>query len=474
MADIRRNGQVTDSVTLEERVDEAILGDHTDLTVRLDKDLGSNKELFAQLYVALRPSVVSQAYRYLNDRRDVDEVVQETFLRLFLALPELETAGQALAWCRRTVTNQCIDRYRASARRPTLSPLEWMPESAAAVEDEDRLTAAEDAAVVREALARLTPTHRQALLLREVEEKSLPEIAAELGIGEAAVKHVLYRARKALRKILEASETLKITAGLVAMVLLGTGIAVGTGSRQHTTQLDGLQAGLPVLAGPLAPTENDAASLPHRVLAKVTPGPRRVIVRKPTVPVVPAAPSSAAPTRVALAPAKTLTSAVHAAVSGVVKTIAKAPTRTPVAHIAPLSLVVNGIASSPRVDLTRVSANALALNFASASFPSALGLVLSPSSPAATTATITATDGSAAQRLLVWQYLSYTTDDAGRVIFTGLGVGNDDTSPGANVSRFAGLTSSATQRTLVSVHVTLTADLKSIWSASATVVDLDG
>ncbi len=61
---------------------------------------------------------------------------------------------------------------------------------------------AEDAAVVRDALARLAPLHRAALVKREIEEKPLPVIAAELGVAEDAVKHLLFRARRALRRLL--------------------------------------------------------------------------------------------------------------------------------------------------------------------------------------------------------------------------------------------------------------------------------
>ena len=69
---------------------------------------------FAGLYIRHRSSFTSHARRYLRDQRDAEEVVQEAFLRLFLALPELETELQALAYCRRTITNLCIDRFHVS------------------------------------------------------------------------------------------------------------------------------------------------------------------------------------------------------------------------------------------------------------------------------------------------------------------------------------------------------------------------
>jgi RNA polymerase sigma factor (sigma-70 family) len=166
-----------------------------------DRNLGADPHDFAGLYIRHRSSFATHARRFLRDPRDVDEVVQEAFLRLFLALPELGTELQALAYCRRTVTNLCIDRYRADKRRPRLVNIETLPANDFPDEElDDPVVQAEDAAFVREALSLLSPLHRDALVKREIEEKSLPVIAQELGVPEESVKHLLHRARRALRR----------------------------------------------------------------------------------------------------------------------------------------------------------------------------------------------------------------------------------------------------------------------------------
>jgi RNA polymerase sigma factor (sigma-70 family) len=163
--------------------------------------LGADPHDFAGLYIRHRSSFAMHARRFLRDPRDVDEVVQEAFLRLFLALPELSSELQALAYCRRTVTNLCIDRYRADKRRPRLVNIDTVPQNDLAEEElDDPVVQAEDAAFVRDALSLLTPLHREALVKREIEEKSIPVIAEELGVPEESVKHLLHRARRALRR----------------------------------------------------------------------------------------------------------------------------------------------------------------------------------------------------------------------------------------------------------------------------------
>jgi RNA polymerase sigma factor (sigma-70 family) len=188
---------------IDDPIFSAALPDSADDEAASARRIGSDPHDFAALYMRHRWSFALHARRFLSDKRDIDEVVQEGFLKLFLAMPELETELQALAYARRTITNLCIDRYRADQRRPRLVDLETAPVDAF-VEDEeiDPVVAAEDAAIVREALAQLSPLHREALLKREVEEKPLPQIAAELDIPVEQVKHVLHRARGALRRLL--------------------------------------------------------------------------------------------------------------------------------------------------------------------------------------------------------------------------------------------------------------------------------
>ena len=85
----------------------------------------------------------------------------------------------------------------------------------------DRITAAEDAAIIRQALALLSPAERKALVMWEMDGRTTAEIAAELGIKESSVRHTVSRARASLRTILS---TLIIDEerGLTALDLLST------------------------------------------------------------------------------------------------------------------------------------------------------------------------------------------------------------------------------------------------------------
>lgn len=193
---------------LDDSVAEAILGDASadNNEAQPDRKLCSTSD-FASIYIRSRSALEYRARSFLSDPRDIEEVVQETFLRLVLAMPELEYEWQAHAFCRRALTNLCIDRYRRDRRRPQVYDLDAgnVIDIAADEYADHPVLRAEDAAIVREALAHLSPLHRAALVKREIEEKPLSVIATELDVPEESVKHLLFRARRSLRRLLTGS-----------------------------------------------------------------------------------------------------------------------------------------------------------------------------------------------------------------------------------------------------------------------------
>ena len=168
----------------------------------------------------------THANRILKDSLRADEVVQDAFIKVMLAAPELASAEHALSYLHRTIENLCIDLFRAEGRRPNLVALD---DATAEVESQWQdqgdhsqvMTAAEDAAIIRQALALLSPAERTALVMWEMDGRTTAEIAAELGIKESSVRHTVSRARASLRTILS---TLIIDEerGLTALDLLST------------------------------------------------------------------------------------------------------------------------------------------------------------------------------------------------------------------------------------------------------------
>ncbi len=177
-------------------------------------------------YIEHRSELLAHANRILKDSTRSEEVIQDALIKVMLASPELDSADHALAYLHRTIENLCIDIFRIEGRRPNLVVLDDATsevESAwqANQDFSEVVAAADDAAIVRKALAMLSPAERAALVMWEMEGRSTQEIAKELGIKESAVRHTVSRARASLRKVLS---TLVIDEkrGLTALDLLST------------------------------------------------------------------------------------------------------------------------------------------------------------------------------------------------------------------------------------------------------------
>ena len=168
----------------------------------------------------------THANRILKDQTLADEAVQDAFIKVMLAAPELQSAEHALGYLHRTIENICIDLFRAEGRRPNLVLLDdanaeieanWQD----AGDHSQGISAAEDAAIIRQALALLSPAERTALVMWEMDGRTTAEIAAELGIKESSVRHTVSRARASLRSVL-ATLIIDEERGLTALDMLST------------------------------------------------------------------------------------------------------------------------------------------------------------------------------------------------------------------------------------------------------------
>lgn len=157
---------------------------------------------FANIYTRYRPHLERHARRFLRSQTQVDEVVQDAFLYLMVTLPELDSELGVLRFLKWKVKNLCIDVIRASNRAQFNSIDEVAEPESNDPEIGSEIEHAEDAAIVRLALSKLNPRHREVLLASMYEEKSTREIAAQVGLSENATLQLIHRARAAFKKAL--------------------------------------------------------------------------------------------------------------------------------------------------------------------------------------------------------------------------------------------------------------------------------
>lgn len=155
---------------------------------------------FSNIYVRFRPHLISHARKFLREESQAEEVVQDAFLYLMTALPELDSELGVLRFLKWKTKMLCLDvlRHAHSGLNPSLVPLsdDVVDESQLV----DSLERADDAAVIRLALAKLSPRHREALIATIYEEKSHEEVAHQMGLEGNAFRQLLFRARAAFRR----------------------------------------------------------------------------------------------------------------------------------------------------------------------------------------------------------------------------------------------------------------------------------
>lgn len=156
--------------------------------------MSNEPEQFEELVREHQAMVFSMACRYLRNRALAEEIAQEVFLQLYKKLPELESPDHVLHWLRWVTAHRLIDHSRHEKRRPQ-SPLESVPEPAAASSERDPLLAD----MLRQLVAELPENARVVMILRYQEDLDPMDIARALDMPIATVKSHLQRSLALLR-----------------------------------------------------------------------------------------------------------------------------------------------------------------------------------------------------------------------------------------------------------------------------------
>ncbi len=138
-----------------------------------------------------RASLTSLAYRMLSSSAEAEDAVQDTWLRWSGA--DATALEDARAWLTTTTVRLCLDRLKSARARRETYPGTWLPEPVLTTAPLD-LESIQFGFLVL--LERLDPRERAVFLLHQVFDYSHAEIAAMLGMNEAASRQALHRAKK--------------------------------------------------------------------------------------------------------------------------------------------------------------------------------------------------------------------------------------------------------------------------------------
>ncbi len=180
--------------------------------------LQGDRDLFRVIVEREGPSMVRACYRILGSREDAEEAAQEAFVMAYRSLGSWRAEGNLGAWLSRIAVR--IALRKAAARRTVV----WIDPAAPAstieraaldhggtrslvLDPAAAVLAAESAATVRAAVARLDEPYRETVALQFFGQRTLAEIAAATGRPLGTVKTHLHRGLTRLRAELEAEAT---------------------------------------------------------------------------------------------------------------------------------------------------------------------------------------------------------------------------------------------------------------------------
>lgn len=170
-----------------------------------------NERAFETLVVKYQRRIARHVTRYVKRPADVEDVVQDVFIKAYRGLPSFKGESAFYTWLYRIARNTALNFVTRQQRivllqedlAPTDTPADEL-HAASDEEDPERLLLAKNISeTVDQAVKRLPPEMAEALLLYEVEGKAYKEIAQMLQIPIGTVRIRIYRAREFIAQRLE-------------------------------------------------------------------------------------------------------------------------------------------------------------------------------------------------------------------------------------------------------------------------------
>lgn len=161
--------------------------------------LAGDAEAFTTLVERYQRVLYNLGLRMLGNPEDARDASQTAFLKAWQKLSTFDPRYRFFSWIYKITVNECLNVINRRRRTEPLDPKVELPSQEDA---SSSLRAREASEQVQGALLRLSPQHREVVILRHFLEMSYSEMAEMLAIPEKTVKSRLYEARQRLIQLL--------------------------------------------------------------------------------------------------------------------------------------------------------------------------------------------------------------------------------------------------------------------------------
>jgi len=167
-----------------------------------------DKQAFMTLMMRHQSTIRALCYRYLKSN-EADDIVQKTFIRAFIHTSSLSPDTSILAWLIVVARRLCIDRLRFYKRRPEATEILEkliLPDKS----NEDLVIEKQTLEKLKNELFKLAEGPREAVVLYYIHDMSYHDISVALEVPIGTVMTWLHRAKKDLKRMLQASDCVQV------------------------------------------------------------------------------------------------------------------------------------------------------------------------------------------------------------------------------------------------------------------------
>ncbi len=190
------------------RGEKAVPGTVREDDVLVRRCQAGEKAAYEGLVTRYEARVAALVFHTVGSEDEVRDLVQETFVKAFVGLGKFQRRSAFSTWLYRIAVNVCIDHLRRRSRRPQLMSLPEGDDGIGTMEIRDERGESPRGAAARmemrkaihDAVKKLPPRQRSAVVLHLVEGFSCEDTAKVLGCAIGTVKASLFKARARLRR----------------------------------------------------------------------------------------------------------------------------------------------------------------------------------------------------------------------------------------------------------------------------------
>ena len=158
---------------------------------------------FKQLFLPCHRKLFSVAYRLMSNAQAAEDMVQETFLKLWMQRDKIEKVDNPEAYSITVLRRIFYDKMRARHLQEVDKDVGSLQVSSSQ-NISKQLEEADEYQRIRQLITHLPEPQARIMLMRDIEDRSFEEISIETGLSEVNIRSILSRARKKIREQIKA------------------------------------------------------------------------------------------------------------------------------------------------------------------------------------------------------------------------------------------------------------------------------